>query len=85
MSKMSLTSIDDTFKVRNKDYFLVLEPNGDTLKVQFNAGNGWKDKPQQDGSTVNYTTDDIVSLPVVGDDVDWRVNGISAGTATLIY
>lgn len=84
MAKKELAN-QESFIVANRDYFVALEPNGDTLKVQFNVGNGWKDKPKQDGSTVDYTVDEIVSLPVVGPDVDWRIDGLSAGKATLIY
>lgn len=79
MAQKSLSN-QEVFQIANKEYFLALEPNGDTLQIQFNTGNGWKDKA--DGS---YTSDDVVELPNCRGGIDWRVSGISSGSATLYY
>ena len=80
MNKKVLSSTADTFIAANRDNYLVLVPNGDTLQIQFNDGNGWADK-----ADASYTSPDVVELPPVGSHVQWRVSGISAGRATLIY
>lgn len=80
MTKKVLNSTADTFIAANRDNFVVLVPNGDTLQIQFNDGNGWEDK-----ADASYTSPDIFELPPVGEGVEWRVSGISAGRATLIY
>lgn len=79
MAKKELAN-QEPFTVANREYFLALEPNGDTLQLQYNAGNGWKDK-----ADASYSSDDLIEIPNGRGDITWRVDGLSAGTATLFY
>lgn len=79
MAKKELAN-QESFTVANRDHFLALEPGGDTLQLQFNAGNGWKNK-----ADASYTSDDVIEVPNGRGGIEWRIDGLSAGTATLFY